>query len=341
MHEYESNRKRGKYIIRHSRDAYEAIIAYLEEQGFQDIAVVESSRSIKSNWSHLADLVYDTYFLVTHLKRFNQADVLFSIGYATIPLKILMKIGLIKCRRLFWFGFFLHSPKAFKVFRILSRLLSVDEERYIVFSEWERSLYSRTLGIPLSKLLYMPWGSWGKEEKGALKNAAIQGDYYFSGGASNRDYLSLIEVFRNRPDKLVIVCSPSKNAEIFAASIPANISIYTDIEGSEFNKLIRASKACILLLKHNTGASGQDVLLRYMRQAKVIIASDTAVVREYIQNDESGMLIENPLIELPEIISRLEREPELACLGEKARNQFLKKFSRQAVTTALVEITNS
>lgn len=342
MHVNKKNKtNRNKFIIRHSNDAYGAIVDYLENHGFQDVSVVESSRSIKSNWSHLSDLLHDAYFLVTHIKQFNQADILFSIGYTTIPLKILMKMGFIKCRRLFWFGFFLHSPRAFRLFRILSRLLSVDEERYVVFSKWEQILYSKSLGIPASKLLYMPWGSWGEAEGQVTPDATIRGDYYFSGGASNRDYLSLVEVFRGRPDELVIVCSPSKNSELFSVAIPPNITVYTDIDSKKFNELVRAAKACILILKHNTGASGQDVLLRYMRQAKVIIASNTAVVREYIENHESGILIEEPLKELPGVMNRLDGEPELGMLGNAARSQFLGKFSRQAVSAALEDITNS
>ncbi|MCZ6744444.1 MAG: hypothetical protein O7D31_07170, partial [Alphaproteobacteria bacterium] len=70
----------------------------------------------------------------------------------------------------------------------------------------------------------------------------------------------------------------------------------------DFEEYIRKAKACILPLRYNTGASGQLVLLRYMRNKKMIIARRVDVIQEYLEDGVSGIFIESIEEELPRVI---------------------------------------
>lgn len=116
---------------------------------------------------------------------------------------------------------------------------------------------------------YLPYGDWSSEwEPVSLSEQAVERpapeNYYFSGGYSNRDYLSLIEAFRGIPTRLIIVCS-SLNTELDGCPLPANIQVLRDIPAHVFEAYIRHAKAGIVPLKHDTGASGQSVILSSCR----------------------------------------------------------------------------
>ncbi len=169
------------------------------------------------------------------------------------------------------------------VFRLLSRIDN-SKDRYIIFSQSEIDLYAEHLGIDRSKMHYLPCGDWGHDPEPSdihIPANTKPGDYYFSGGYSNRDYLSLIEAFRKIPARLMIICS-SLNKELDCVPVPPNVEVLRDVPSSAFEAYLRNSKAGIISLKHDTGASRQSVMLRLMCNARATIASDVGAVRESI-----------------------------------------------------------
>ena len=326
------------FIIRHSANGYAAICDYLvQTRSFQDIAFVAEATSIKPNWALLVELIFDTVRLVWHVAEFRNANIIFTIGYLALPLQLLAKLRIIRCRRLVWFGLFLHSPRAFTLFRRLLQIVSVEQVRYIVFSRSEPELYSRELNIPLSRIYYMPYGAVDNSvELPDSPDSPPEKPYFFAGGASNRDYVTLIRVFSQLDDELIIVCSESKNRDILSIDLPSNVHVITDVSSRQFDDYVRNATACILLIKHNTGAAGQSVLLRYMKYGKAIIASDTDVISEYVVPGTSGILIRNPLTELPDSIRRMATSPgDRERLGEQARTRYRTVFARDAVLRGL------
>jgi len=326
-------------IVRHSANIYPAVCNLLiKNYGFRDLHTVEADTSTKGKLSLLLELFQDCLFLLRNFSNIRNTNIIFSVGYVSIPLKILVKIRLIKCNSLLWFGFFLHSPKWFIMFGLILKLLRIEHEKFILFSECEAELYRDKLKIDRSRFRYLPCGIFEKSND-LPPSISESKDYYFSGGYSNRDFRSLIEVFTKLDKKLVIVGS-SLNSDLGRLDgLPSNIIVKKDISGDEFEKYVRYSRACILIMKFNTGAAGQSVLLRYMRNKKAIIASDTDIIREYIDHGQSGLLVRNPLTELPDIISQLENSPaKIAELGAWARKKYEDKFSYRAVTSRLFEI---
>jgi glycosyltransferase involved in cell wall biosynthesis len=222
------------------------------------------------------------------------------------------------------------------VFRALSRL-DGGGDHYIVFSEFEIGLYQARLGIARERMHFLPYGDWSAERCEAAPETAA-GDYYFAGGYSNRDYPALIAAFRPIPARLVIVCS-ALNKEIVDADLPANVTVLRDLPSPAFDAYVRNAKACIIPLKHDTGASGQSVMLRLMRNRKAVIATDFGSVRGYVIDGESGLLVTDLERDLPAIIARIERDPSIApTLGAAAYQRYRRYFSFEAGGAALGRI---
>jgi glycosyltransferase involved in cell wall biosynthesis len=92
-------------------------------------------------------------------------------------------------------------------------------------------------------------------------------------------------------------------------------------------------------LKHDTGASGQSVMLRLMRHRKTIVATDFGSVRGYVVDGESGLLVKDIERDLPAAVARIERDPSAAtAMGVAAYERYCRYFSLAAGGAALGRI---
>lgn len=157
------------------------------------------------------------------------------------------------------------------------------KDHYLIFSRSELALYADHVGIDPSRLHYIPCGDWHSARTteanlGHGPARQVPGDYYFSGGYSNRDYITLVKVFREIKAPLLIVCS-NLNSEIDDTTLPSNVRVVRDVPSAEFDEYISSAKAGLVPLKYDTGSSGQTVVLRLMRYGKPVVVSDVGAVQ--------------------------------------------------------------
>lgn len=325
-------------IIRGSKDSYPWTCDFLTRNyNFRDFYYSETSKPITSKINLLYEQIKSFFLLLFNIKIFRKSNIILSIGYTTLTLIFLYKLRLIRFNRIYWWGFFIHDTRYFSFFRILLRLLSTKKLYFIVFSEYEKKKYSEIMGIKDTNLRYVPYGDWNSAI--TFENAPGKTlDYYFSGGYSNRDYKKLIEAFRAIDKQLIIVCSKN-NRDILEMDIPGNIKIFTDLASDEFDKYLRESKAVIIPFKYNSGASGQSVMLRCMRNRKPVIVTRTDSIEEYVDNGISGFVIDNLQDELAPMIERLENDQRLCSeLGMNLYKKYTEKFSYKAIRPYLLKI---
>jgi glycosyltransferase involved in cell wall biosynthesis len=330
-----------RILVQPGRNAFPDMSSYISEHfGFDllQLSDYEIHRS-QSKWAHLRGLIRQSFDLVRSLGRLRRCRVVIAIGPISYLIKLLKRLRLIRYEKSFCLGWHVRSPRWFPVFRTLSRLDSRGDH-YIVFSEWEIGLYQANLGIDAERMHFLPYGDWSGADEPANPAAANpdMGDYYFAGGYSNRDYPALIAAFRNIPAQLLIVCS-ALNKELDAIDIPPNVTILRDLPGDQFDTYLRDAKACIIPLKHDTGASGQSVMLRLMRNRKAIIATDFGSIRGYVVDGESGLLVKDIEHDLPAAIDHIEHDPQATeAMGEAAYERYRRYFSLAAGGAALGRI---
>lgn len=327
---------RSSLIFRHSSDLYPAVVDFLaHEHGYEELHVTGDKPIIRSKASLAVDTAADCAFVVRHLKAFRRADRIVAFGYAAIPVMLLARAHVIKPQRIVWFAFMVHDRRMFPAFRILLRSVLGPASKLLVFSRFERSLYAKHLGVSEDDIVVTAYGSWADQEPEIAPTCNDGDSYFFSGGATNRDHLAAIEVFRDLPDqKLVVAGSRIKNPELHDVDVPSNVTVLFDIPSERFEALVRGAAACILLMQEDTGASGQETAVRCMRHGKVVIASDTAILREYIANGESGFLVKSAS-ELPPLLDELADEGRRAEIGLAANRAFVQRFSRKPISDQL------
>ena len=287
-----------RIIVRHCGNAHPHICDYLvRKHGFTDMCRLPQDSGSKSKAAHLCDLIFDCIYLLRNLGEILDAREIIAFGLMAPNVAFLLKLGLLpSCQRLHWFGLFIHHPRWFSILRPAFRILDTRLIQYVLFSNYEKNLYTKSLLLNENRLFYVPYGDLSDQtiplDDEAKVQEVMEGEFFFSGGYSNRDYLSLIEIFGTLPYKLIIVCS-ALNTEIDESILPTNIKVLRELSSGTFDAYIRASKACIIPIAHDSGAAGQSVLLRCMKNRKIIIATNTGIIREYITDGVSGILVKN------------------------------------------------
>jgi glycosyltransferase involved in cell wall biosynthesis len=333
-----SNRASNVVIQLHSGE-YHDFVHYLDGIEFRRLVLNGPGARFHTAPGMLWECICGGCRLLGQLGSLRSAQTVVVFSHFAFVVKVLARLGLVRYGRLFCFGFFLHDPRWFRIFRWLVRL-DRPNDHYVVFSRGEEELYLLKLGIPLERLHFVRLGDWGEFRQPALKNSGAKpGDYYFAGGRSNREYLALVEAFRSIPARLVIVCSQSNWTDLKRVSLPANVEALCDVPVAMFDDYARGARAGIIALKHDTGASGQSVALALMRNGKCVIATDVAGLREYIEHGVSGYLMRSLAEELPSFIQSLEADPSRAeTMGQAARARYEQHFSQSVAACAFQDV---
>lgn len=216
------------------------------------------------------------------------------------------------------------------------------ELKIVVFSRPEIKLYADSFGLKENSFIYVPYGEWDRNRK--LLETRDEG-YCFSGGYANRDFVTLVERFQNRSWPLIVAAS-RENTDLVQYveqhTVSNNIKIYWDIPADEFNRLLRCSHTVIMLMKYNTGASGQIVVLTALEYGKLVVASYTDVIDEYVKNDVTGLILQDKsqesLDQAMDIVfseNMAERCRKLAQAGHK---YYRDTFSYEAIEAYLVNV---
>jgi hypothetical protein len=205
-----------------------------------------------------------------------------------------------------------------------------------VFSESEIDLYVRELGIARARLHFVPLGDWGQRRQPV--GVPEPGGYYFAGGRSNREYRALVEAFRGRPERLVIICGSCNRDDFRGLELPPNVTVLFDVPIESFDEYTRSAKAGIVVLRRDAGSSGQSVALSLMRNAKCVIVNKAGALRGYVEHGVSGFVLSDVARELPAVIEEIESGGVAAKMGLAARTTYERRFSRAAAVQALDEV---
>lgn len=122
------------------------------------------------------------------------------------------------------------------------------------------------------------------------KNTDFHSASVFSGGLSDRDFETLIKAFTNTNVPVTIVCTQRhifKNPLL----ITSNFNIVRNVSEREYFSLALSSNIVIITLENEYSSCGQLLFTFCMKNGIPIIATDCYGTRDYITNNENGILI--------------------------------------------------
>ena len=140
-----------------------------------------------------------------------------------------------------------------------------------------------------------------------------------------RDYATLVEAVRGLDARVVFVALRRNVAGI---DVPPNIEVRERIPYSELRDLYRRAGVAVVALRsadfpYGSEGSGVSALLEAQASATPLVATDRPIVRDYLRDGESGLIVppEDPIL-LREAIAHVLDDHELARrLGQAGRRR--------------------
>ena len=239
------------------------------------------------------------------MTAFTESDTIVLVGHILMPFLLcnMFKLRNMERYNIYAVGVFFHNLRLMNIYGRLLRTVLPSAIKFVAFSKADIPLYKQYFKLPDSQIFYVPYGT------GPIRDIQVtEGNYYFAGGYSNRNYDIVIDAFKKLEEQLVICCSRRNN---LPSALPSNIIAYNDLPRREFSKLVAESKICIMPLYSRSGASGQSVTLQYMQFGKPIIATRVPTTIDYL-NDQNAILIDpNSSKELGKAVKLLSTNEDL------------------------------
>lgn len=169
--------------------------------------------------------------------------------------------------------------------RLMARALQ-SVERFVVFSQMEREIYSGYFDLPAERFDMLHWGVRAPDVD--LKAApAVAGDYICALGSQGRDYKTLLHAMRRLPQlRLVIVAAPGNLAHL---AIPANVTVKTDIPLAQAMNILAHCRFMVLPLQGSKVPCGHVTIVSAMHLGKAVIATNSSGLEDYIAPQVSGL----------------------------------------------------
>jgi glycosyltransferase involved in cell wall biosynthesis len=195
-------------------------------------------------------------------------------------------------------------------------------DRFIVFSNFERTLYSEYFQIPVSRFEMVYWGVREPDGASAEISTALgsNADAICAVGSQARDYATLLEAMRRLPKIRLILVASAENLR--GLTVPANVTVRLRIPLPEAIAVIRNSRFMVLPLLNSQVPCGHVTMVTAMYCSRAIIATESNGISDYLIPGHSGLTVpaEDPAA-LVAAIEKLWKDPEESTrLGQNGRD---------------------
>lgn len=103
-----------------------------------------------------------------------------------------------------------------------------------------------------------------------------------------RDYATLFDAVRGTGIAVDVVCKP---ANLAGLDIPAEVTVHGPVPHVAYRALLRRAKVVAVPTVELTYPTGSSVTLEASSCGACVVVSDTRSMREYVSDDESGLLV--------------------------------------------------
>jgi len=202
----------------------------------------------------------------------------------------------------------------------------------VVFSESEKQYYSDLFHVDEKLFECVFLGV--NDMYHMYENDIADGDYCVSAGRSNRDYSFLINAWDDDKRELFIICDdPICNHN-------QKVTVNNNCFGEDYMRALAGAHAVIISLEDDRISSGQLVLLHAMMLGKPVIVTKNCALKEYLQNEITGFVIEKRREQLDEALHKLEDKSVYAQISKCARDFYLKNCTLSAEAEQVAAIIN-
>ena len=170
--------------------------------------------------------------------------------------------------------------------RLVARRAFRRVDRFIVHATGEIPVIADWFDIPPERIRFVhlqqaPLAIVREEDGQAPFIAAL--------GSADRDYRTFFEAIAGTGIPARVLAAPRALAGL---DVPANVTILPPMSSDASRSLAQAARVSVIPLQDTPTASGQVTVVEAMRMRRPIVATRTVGTRDYIDDRETGMLVE-------------------------------------------------
>ena len=160
---------------------------------------------------------------------------------------------------------------------------------------------------PVDRFVYLPFGVEDFTKVLTEKELKAREDFILSLGRSNRDWDWLINSFADTKYKVKIICD-----QLHRTDLPENIEILNNVWFEDSYRYLAKCKLAVIPIMDGKIGSGETVLLQTMSFGKpIIINKPSCLADDYIEDGETGLVVNKDSEELLAAVERLYDDQEL------------------------------
>ncbi|HWD75963.1 MAG TPA: glycosyltransferase family 4 protein [Solirubrobacteraceae bacterium] len=211
------------------------------------------------------------------------------------------------------------------------RMLDSANVHYAVLSRHELDTFPRVWGVDPSRVHFTPFCATDRTLAREPSGTGV-----LACGNSLRDYRALIEA-AEKIDAPLTLATRLRLPSIAAGNVEARF-----LPASEYNARERSAAVVVVpLLAGTERSAGQQTYLNAMGRGKPVVVTDAPGVRDYITDEETGLIVPNEPQALAEAVNRLLTDRGLARrLGDAARADVQSRFLLGDYVTRLLELAD-
>lgn len=198
------------------------------------------------------------------------------------------------------------DPWRARLNRWLHRRIIQSATKTQVFCRVEAQNYARHFGVEESRFAWIPYCT----DAAPVLTERPAGDYLFTSGSHQRDYITLFEAVRDLPIELRVAAPPATFAGM---NIPANVHIAGNLPASEYWRMLAEARFIVLSLRPDViRRPGVITYVGALRMGKCVVVNDPGGASSYIDHEETGFLVDPASSgQLREQICALLQHPEI------------------------------
>lgn len=215
-----------------------------------------------------------------------------------------------------------------------------DVQEFVVYSQFERSLYSETLGIDRARLRFLPWAMERPEPGPTLPPGMPSGSFLCAIGGEARDYRLLADAMRVLPEQeMVVVARPYSVAGV---NFPSNVTVFTNLSLEATWAIANASQGMAIPLQSNDSVCGHVTLVGAQLLGVPLVITDTKGVADYVRNEDTARLVPAGNVHaLASALRRLVLEPQDSSeMAQRAQIEARRRSDPQIWVDYFIELAN-
>lgn len=168
------------------------------------------------------------------------------------------------------------------VSKAMVRMIDHDKLVYCVLSSSEREEFADRWKVDADRVVFTPFCHTMYENR----HPNSRGNYVFAGGNSLRDYPLVTKAFRDLDIDLRMATSYRED------NLPAHIQCRS-LPHEAYMDELRGARHVVVPLEQSTRSAGQQTYLNAMLLEKLVIVNDVRGVRDYIDDVETGLIVDS------------------------------------------------